>query len=86
MEKSHPSVPFFEYPRLYLDNKTDYLRIFDDVCSRGAFILQKEVEEFEKNLASFTNSQYAIGVGNATDGLEIAWMAINLREGDEVIC
>ena len=62
MEKSYPSVPFFDYPRLYLDNKTDLINIFDDVCSRGAFILQKEVEEFEKNLASFTNSQYAIDI------------------------
>ncbi len=86
MENSYPSIPFFEYPRLYLDNKADLINIFDDVCSRGAFILQKEVEDFEKKLASFTNSKYAIGVGNATDGLEIAWMAINLRQGDEVIC
>ena len=86
MREVNRKVPFFDYPRLYKDNKEDYLKIFDEVCSRGAFILQKDVEDFEKNLAKYINSKFAIGVGNATDGLEIAWMAINLRNGDEVIC
>ena len=86
MRELNRKIPFFDYPRLYKDNKEDYLKIFDEVCSRGAFILQKDVEDFEKNLAKYINSKFAIGVGNATDGLEIAWMAINLRSGDEVIC
>lgn len=79
-------VPFFDYPRLYLDDKNEYLSIFDKVASRGAFIMQQEVGEFENSLASYTGSKYAIGVANATDGLEISWLALNLRPGDEVIC
>lgn len=80
------SIPFFDYPRLYLDRREEFLNVFDQVSSRGAFILQKDVDQFEQALAAFTSSQYAIGVANATDGLELAWMAINLRPGDEVIC
>ena len=38
------------------------------------------------NLALYTSSPYAVGVANATDGLEIAWMSIGLDPGDEVIC
>lgn len=79
-------VPFFDYPRLYLDQKNKYLEIFDDVCSRGAFIMQRDVSIFEKSLCSFTGAKYAVGVANATDGLELAWLALNLRPGDEVIC
>ena len=79
-------VPFFDYPRLFLDKKDDYLHIFNEVGSRGAFIMQNDVDEFEKNLAGFSSSNYSVGVANATDGLEISWMALNLRAGDEVIC
>ncbi len=78
-------VPFFDYPRLYTDNKKEFDRIFSDVCSRGAFILQQDVKDFEASLAHFTSARYAIGVGNATDGLEMCWMSIGLRPGDEVI-
>ena len=48
--------------------------------------MQSDVDIFEKKLSMFSSSKYAIGVGNATDGLEISWMALNLRHGDEVIC
>ena len=83
---SHRSIPFFDYPRLYTDRREKFLEIFDDVCSRGAFIMQKDLDLFERSLAAYTSSKYAIGVANATDGLELAWMSINLRPGDEVIC
>lgn len=79
-------IPFFDYPRLFLDKKDEYLNIFSEVSSRGAFIMQKDLYEFEKNLSEFLSSNYSIGVANATDGLEISWMALNLRPGDEVIC
>ena len=79
-------IPFFDYSRLFLDKGDEYMKIFSDVASRGAFIMQDDVDIFEKNLSIYSNSNYAIGVGNATDGLEISWMALNLRQGDEVIC
>jgi dTDP-4-amino-4,6-dideoxygalactose transaminase len=80
------SVPYFNYPRVFLDDRADLLRIFEDVGSRGAFILQQDLRDFEANLARFTGAKHAVGVANATDGLELAWMAIGLRPGDEVIC
>ena len=82
---SEKSVPFFDYPRVYTDHRDDLIRIFDEVGSRGAFILQRDVREFEEALAKFTNAPHAVGVANATDGLELAWMAIGLKPGDEVI-
>lgn len=78
-------VPFFDYPKLYLQDKSDFDRIFDDVGSRGAFIMQKDLALFESSLANFTNSKYAIGVANGTDGLELGLLSLNLKKGDEVI-
>lgn len=79
-------IPFFDYPALFESNKDEYIQIFKDICMRGAFIMQKEVSEFENNLSKYVNSKYAVGVGNATDGLELCCQSIGLKSGDEVIC
>ena len=42
------NVPFFPYSDLYLEDQDVYKTIFNDVSTKGAFILQKELEDFEK--------------------------------------
>lgn len=78
-------VPFFEYPRLWTDDRDELLSIIDNISATGGFILQQAVFDFESELANYTNSNYAVGVGNATDGMEIFLEAIGLKPGDEVI-
>ena len=34
------TVPFFEYPRLWTDDRDDFLSIIDSVSSTGGFILK----------------------------------------------
>ena len=41
-------VPFFDYKQLYLRDRKAILKIFNQISSQGAFILQKEVNIFEK--------------------------------------
>ena len=79
------TVPFFDYPHLFTSDENALIEIIRDVGRRGAFILQKDLEIFEQNLAAYTGAKYAVGVGNATDGLQIALMAGGLNSGDEVI-
>ena len=79
------NVPFFNYPALFMSQEAEFQRIFSDVGRRGAFIKQKDLEDFEKCLASFLGVRHALGVGNATDGLEVALLAAGVKEGDEVI-
>lgn len=79
------SVPFFVYPHVFASNREQFVRIFEEVGNRGAFILQRDLTEFENNLARFTGAAYALGVGNATDGLHFAVRAAGLGPGDEVI-
>jgi len=78
-------IPFFEYPKLWNDYKKEYISIIDKVASSGGFILQKELSEFETDLANFTDANYSVGVGNATDAMEIFLEAIDLKKGDEII-
>lgn len=79
------SVPFFNYPSVYLKNRTEYLQIFDEVCSKGSFILQDELSEFERNLSKYVGSNFALGVGNATDALQLLLMASQIQPGSQVL-
>lgn len=78
-------VPFFDYPRLFLDDREEILSTVEEVGQRGAFIMQKDLAEFEDKFATYAGAKHAVGVANATDGLELAWMAVGLEKGDEVI-
>jgi dTDP-4-amino-4,6-dideoxygalactose transaminase len=82
---SERRVPFFNYPHVYLPDRQRYLDIFDRICSRGAFIQQDELVEFETALATFAGSRFAIGVANGTDAMVIALRAAGIEAGDEVI-
>lgn len=48
-----------------------YLRVMEN----GNFILGDEVKAFEKELAAYANTTYAIGVGNGTDAITLALLA-----------
>lgn len=85
MHTNFRSVPFFNYPALFTSQEAEFEAVFSDVGRRGAFIKQNDLEEFEKRLASFLGVSHTLGVGNATDGLEVALLAAGVGEGDEVI-
>jgi dTDP-4-amino-4,6-dideoxygalactose transaminase len=78
-------IPFFDYPHLFLSEERELTAIFRDVGLRGAFILQEDLIRFERNLAAYLGVKYALGVGNATDGLLLALLAAGIGIGDEVI-
>jgi dTDP-4-amino-4,6-dideoxygalactose transaminase len=79
------NVPFFNYPFVFKSREDDFVRIFKDVCSRGAYILQKDLVEFESNLAKFAGTKYGLGVANGTDAIWLALKAAGVGKGDEVI-
>ncbi len=52
----------------------------------GKFINGPIVEEFSHNLSKYLNVHNVVPCANGTDALQIAFMALGLKEGDEVIC
>lgn len=79
------NIPFFNYQKLFLKDQKKIESIFREVSSRGAFIMQDDLRNFETTLAKYTSSKYAIGVANATDALQLLLKAGGVGEGDEVI-
>ncbi|MFA6261314.1 MAG: DegT/DnrJ/EryC1/StrS family aminotransferase [Bacteroidia bacterium] len=58
---------------------------FSDVMRSGWYILGKRVESFESEWAQFCGTQFAVGVGNGLDAIEIMLRASGVGPGDEVI-
>jgi dTDP-4-amino-4,6-dideoxygalactose transaminase len=78
-------VPYFNYPHVFSSHEEEFISIFQDVGRRGAFIMQKDLRDFEQHLAEYTGAKYALGVANATDGLHFSVRAAGIGSGDEVI-
>lgn len=79
------NIPFFDYPNAFSRHKQEILKVTQEVLERGAFILQKDLERFEKHVAEYIGAKYVIGVANGTDSLILALKAAGLGHGDEVI-
>lgn len=78
-------IPFFNYGALFTRFEDDFMRIFQDVGRRGAFIMQKDLEEFEEALKSFLDVKHAFGVADGTNALIIGLKSLGIGPGDEVI-
>ena len=80
-----PAVPYFPYSQIWGAEPNRSSSLIAGAIGRCHFILQDELARFERALAAFVGSSYAVGVANATDGLELAFRAVGLRPGDEVL-
>lgn len=78
-------IPFFNYQALFAAQEDDLSRVVMDVMRRGAYILQKDLAEFEAALRDYLGVKYAWGVADGTNALEIALVAAGIGPGDEVI-
>lgn len=78
-------VPFFNYPALYSERADEYSATVEDVLKRGAYIMQKDLAEFEENLARYLGCKHAIGVADGTAALVFSLLAAGVKPGDEVI-
>jgi dTDP-4-amino-4,6-dideoxygalactose transaminase len=58
---------------------------FKRIIAETAFIGGAEVAAFEKEYAAFSGLPHAIGVANGTDALELAFRAVGVGPGTEVI-
>jgi dTDP-4-amino-4,6-dideoxygalactose transaminase len=78
-------VPFFNYPQVFASDEQALTDIFVDVGRRGAYIQQRDLEEFERRIADYVGAKHVLGIANATDALHLAMRANGIGPGDEVI-
>jgi len=79
------NIPFFNYPVLFKAKEKEIMAVLHDVMSKGAYILQKELEQFETNLKKFLDVKHVLGVADGTNALNLGLRAAGIGPGDEVI-
>lgn len=65
--------------------KSEIDRAILNTVASSAYINGAAVAEFQKNLENYLQVKNVVPCGNGTDALQIALMALDLKEGDEVI-
>ncbi|MCB9260803.1 MAG: DegT/DnrJ/EryC1/StrS family aminotransferase [Flavobacteriales bacterium] len=69
----------------YLKIKNEVDAAMQEVLDSTAFIGGAKVREFAANLERYLQIKHVIPCANGTDALQVAFMALNLSPGDEVI-
>ena len=78
-------VPFFEWANLFLEDRENYLDLIDKTLSKGSFILQQEVADFEAKIRSYLGIEHAIGVSDGTNAILLGLRASGVGAGDEIL-
>lgn len=79
------TIPFFNYPALFKVQEKEIMDTLQDVLSRGAYILQRDLEEFEENIKKLIGVKHVLGVADGTNALMLSLRAAGVGRGDEVI-
>ena len=85
MTTSRYSVPYTAFAPRIAELKAELHQAFDDVLESGRYILGPNVTAFEAEFAAYCRTDLALGISSGTCALHLAFRALGLREGDEVI-
>ncbi len=85
MSNTKMNVPFLDLKSQYFAHKEQFDNCFSEVCSNSSFILGPQVAKFEQDFASFLGSEHCVSVATGTDALIMAFKALGIGKGDEVL-
>lgn len=78
-------VPFLDLKAQYATIKDEIAAALQQVLDNTAFAGGPFVAAFEKDFAAYCTTKHAVGVGNGTEALWMALIALGVGAGDEVI-
>jgi dTDP-4-amino-4,6-dideoxygalactose transaminase len=78
-------VQFLDLKAPYLELRAEIDAAIQRVLDSGWYILGEEVDSFEAEFARYCEAKHCVGVANGLDALHLALLALDVREGDEVI-
>ncbi len=81
-----PQVPLLDLKPQNREIEDELIDVFVRVLKSGIFILGREVENFEQQIAELSGTKHGVGVSSGTDALLLSLMALEIGPGDEVIC
>ncbi len=78
-------VEFYGHVRQYRNTQKEIDANMQEVLLSGSYVQGPMLKRFEGELAAYHGTKFAIGVGNGTDAIWLALMALGIGPGDEVI-
>ena len=78
-------VPFLDLKAQHAALEDELTEAFRAIVRGAAFVGGPEVEAFEREFAAFCHADGAVAVGSGTDALRFAYLAMDIKPGDEVI-
>ena len=78
-------IPLINLKAQFTPLRAEMLAALQRILDSQQFVLGPEVKALEDELARYSNTQHAIGCASGSDALLLALMALNVKEGDEVI-
>jgi dTDP-4-amino-4,6-dideoxygalactose transaminase len=78
-------VEFYGHVRQYHNIKSEIDKNIQTVLESSNYVMGPMLKQFESELAAFHGTKFAIGLGNGTDAIWLALMALGIGPGDEVI-
>jgi dTDP-4-amino-4,6-dideoxygalactose transaminase len=78
-------VEFYGHVRQYKNIQKEIDANLQEVLLSGNYVQGPMLKRFEGELAAYSGTKFAIGLGNGTDAIWLALMALGIGPGDEVI-
>ncbi len=78
-------VPFLDLPLQHAALLPEIRQGFEEVIASCAFAGGRFVDQFDREFAAYCEAKHSFGVGNGTDALWAALLAVGVQPGDEVI-
>jgi dTDP-4-amino-4,6-dideoxygalactose transaminase len=78
-------VPFYGHGRQYHSIKKEIDDAFHAVLETESYVMGPTLTRFEKELAQYFGMKHAVGLNSGTDALWLAFFALGIKPGDEVI-
>ena len=79
------SVRFLDLKSIHKEIQEEIQEAISAVLDSGVYIGGDSVNEFETNYAKYLGAKYCVGVANGLDAIKLSLMALNIKDGDEVI-
>ena len=78
-------VPFLDLAAQQAEIVDEVVPVWRAQLESAGFIGGSEVDDFEREYAGYIGVEHVVGVSNGTDALELAYRAVGIAPGDEVI-
>jgi dTDP-4-amino-4,6-dideoxygalactose transaminase len=78
-------VPFVDPREHYRRLKAEVDGAFTETLAKGDLVLRQQLRDFERHLAQFVGTKFAVGVNSGYHALHFSLLAAGIGPGDEVV-